>query len=445
MLHNTLRIAARVGVAAAAASAASAASGVGTPQVALAHHETGRKFEFDHRPCDKLEEVNWRLQRLEILMKTRKLGDRMRTLVKVRETNPDNLMAKHFPGEKYLKECSPENQERLYQICKSGLDNPDSGLGAYAMTPSDYEDFKDLFFDNVIRDYHKADPKAVHVTDWDISKVGDKGVLDVAKLGLAPLSIRVRVGRNLSDFNLPGNMDKEERIAFERTMLKAFAKLQADPEFGGEVYSLTPDFGEHGPNPNLISDEKYQELIDAHVMFKDMAADPYLASAGIASDWPYGRGCYATEKDGFKFIVWFGEEDCLRVMVMGKTTRIDHVFTRLKQLLDTIESIDGLDFATSRDYGYVTSCPTNLGTGMRASVHIPLPNLTADGTDKKAKEVCKPMGLSVRGTGGEHTPIKDNLVDISPSRRLFIKEAEIVAALYEGIEALLKEEGSSKM
>jgi hypothetical protein len=53
----------------------------------------------------------------------------------------------------------------------------------------------------------------------------------------------------------------------------------------------------------------------------------------------------------------------------------------------------------------VTSCPTNLGTGMRASVHIKVPKLTADGTDTKAKAICKPFGLSVRGTGGEHTPI----------------------------------------
>lgn len=50
--------------------------------------------------------------------------------------------------------------------------------------------------------------------------------------------------------------------------------------------------------------------------------------------------------------------------------------------------------------GVVTSCPTNAGTGMRASVHIPLPNLCKDGTEKKAKEICKPLGLSVRGAGG---------------------------------------------
>ena len=72
------------------------------------------------------------------------------------------------------------------------------------------------------QEYHKASADATHVTDWDASAVGDKGVLDVTKLGLSELSMRVRVGRNLTQFNLPGAMDKSERIEFEKAMLKAF-------------------------------------------------------------------------------------------------------------------------------------------------------------------------------------------------------------------------------
>jgi len=88
----------------------------------------------------------------------------------------------------------------------------------------------------------------------------------------------------------------------------------------------------------------------------------------------------------------------------------------------------------SADYGAVTSCPTNIGTGMRASIHLALPNLTRDGTDAKAKAVARPLGLSVRGLGGEHTPIgADGTVDISPSARFCITEAEIICALYRGI------------
>lgn len=63
-------------------------------------------------------------------------------------------------------------------------------------------------------------------------------------------------------------------------------------------------------------------------------------------------------------------------------------------------------------------------------MHIQLPNLTSDGTDKKVIAIAKPFGLSVRGLGGEHTPIgEDGTVDISPSARFCISEAEIVAAL----------------
>merc|ERR1712224_997455 len=119
----------------------------------------------------------------------------------------------------------------------------------------------------------------------------------------------------------------------------------------------------------------------------------------------------------------------------------------LKVMLDAVESLEGLDFAHSKDYGYVTSCPTNLGTGMRASVHIKVPKLTADGQadphgySPTATWVCNPLGLSVRGTGGEHTPIgKDGTIDLSPRARLFIKEKEIITALYKGITDLMAAE-----
>lgn len=364
------------------------------------------------------------------------------------------ILAEH-PGNrccKYLREyvktaefssLSEDDQETLWKCVKTGIDNSDSGLGCYAMTPDDYSKFGG-FFDQVIRDYHgDATGEKKHETDWD---TGDTDY-DVKKLGQEELSMRVRVGRNLVGFNLPGAMDKLERIKFERRMLLAFDKLQE--KYGGEIYSLSPDhdydFTQANPiirpNPNKISDEKYDELVKAHVMFKDMDADPYLKSAGIASDWPYGRGCWQSE-DKMR-IIWFGEEDQLRIMCMKKGSNLLEVFSNLNEMLQTVESIDGIEFAKDDSYGYVTSCPSNLGTGMRASVHIKIPKLTADGTDQKAKEVCKPLGLSVRGTGGEHTPIgADGTVDISPSSRLFIKEGEIIGKLYGGIEKLMAIENS---
>ena len=369
----------------------------------------------------------------------------------ISSTNPENLAVKHVLAlgeEEKLNSLPAHILSRLVRCSKTGFENPNSSLGCYAMSPGDYDDL-DFFFDQVCNDYHdNPNGDKVHSTNWSLDGVeglpGD-GQLDISKLGLAEeLSMRVRVGRNLTTFPLPGAMSKPDRIAFEKQMLVAFDKLIADPEYGGQVFSMTPneDWKEvtgDDENPNLISAEKYQELVDAHVMFKDMAADPYLKSAGIALDWPCGRGCYQSADGGF--IIWFGEEDQLRILCMAKGYILNSVFDRLRSALEMVESIDGIEFATSEKYGYVTSCPSNLGTGMRASVHLKIPNLTADGTDTKAKDAAKPLGLSVRGTGGEHTPIgADGTVDISPSKRLFITEAEIVTKLYNGIKLLLEQE-----
>lgn len=337
----------------------------------------------------------------------------------------------------YFKSLSAKDKKALLAIVNSGVENADSGMGCYAMNPSDYDKFEP-FFGAVISDYHKVPRSQKHVTDWKLDGVKglpEDGKLDVTKLGLPPVSMRVRVGRNLADFPLPGAMTKDDRVAMEAKMQVAFKELKK--KYGGRYHSLTPG------NPDFINKAEYDALVKAHVMFKDMAADSYLESAGIASDWPYGRGCYQSEDKGF--IIWVGEEDHLRIMCMEpKGTLINGVFERLKTALDTVESIEGLKFAHSEKYGYVTSCPTNLGTGMRASVLMKIPKLCADGTEKKAKIVCKPLGLGVRGMGGEHTAIgADGTCDISPTARFCISEAEIVTALYTGIKNLKAAEDSA--
>jgi len=75
------------------------------------------------------------------------------------------------------------------------------------------------------------------VNNWDLNKVSGlpKGnVLDVKNLGLGDLSMRVRTGRNLRKYPLPGGMTKNDRINFEKDMERVFEKLKADPAFGGQ-------------------------------------------------------------------------------------------------------------------------------------------------------------------------------------------------------------------
>lgn len=449
MFNSTVRASVRAvkGVrtfATAAASTASsktkalAAGGVLASVGAVAYMSTSSVDAQRKSIYDMLLSIDERLGKLEgELLPGVSTEQRLAQIAKNKQTHPNNLMAKHFDTA-YFNSLTADQQRRLLAICASGADNADSGMGCYAMNPEDYDEFKP-FFDAVIREYHKIPAGKKHVTNWSLESVKDKlpadGKLDLAKLGLGVTSMRVRVGRNLADFPLPGAMTKEDRVKMEAKMETAFESLIADPNYGGRYYSLTPG------NPNQVSDKEYRDLVKKHIMFKDMAADPYLNSAGISSDWPYGRGCYVSEDKGF--IVWVGEEDHLRIMCMKKGIFLNDVFDRLSEACKVVES-KASKFAHSKDYGYVTSCPTNLGTGMRASIHIKVPNLTKDGTDTKAKAVAKPLGLSVRGVGGEHTPIgADGTIDLSPSARLCIEEAEIIVALYEGIQALMKVEKSN--
>lgn len=332
----------------------------------------------------------------------------------------------------YFNSLDAPLQQRLLKCIQSGTDNADSEMGCYARQVEDYEELRP-FFSKVICWHHGIAPQARHVSDWSIPASGQvvaDDPLDVTAHGLGALSLRIRVGRNFSDLPLTSAMSRQDRVTLENRMTLAFEKLQDQPELAGSYVSLTPG------HANQLSEKDYQRLVADHVMFKSMDADPYLISAGVAADWPYGRGCYFTRDRSF--IVWIGEEDHLRIMCMKTGSCLKPVLDELHSFLQTIESLAEGEFAFSQDYGAITTCPTNLGTGMRASVHLKLPNLTRGGAIDQAKAVAKPLGLAIRGLGGEHTPVgSDGTVDVSPRARMCITEGEIVTRLYLGIAALI--------
>ena len=107
-------------------------------------------------------------------------------------------------------------------------------------------------------------------------------------------------------------------------------------------------------------------------MFKE--GDWFLESSGLNRDWPSGRGIFHNKEKSF--LVWVNEEDQLRIISMQKGSDIGAVFKRLSIAASEIEK--KAKFAHDEHLGYITSCPTNLGTALRASVHIKLPMLAKD-------------------------------------------------------------------
>ncbi len=356
--------------------------------------------------------------------------EKIRTIA---ETNPENLMARHFDAD-YFRGLDDTQRLRLTKVIASGIENPDSQIGAYAMDPEDYSLFA-LLLDPVIRDFHGigAMTAIAQQHDWGASGMScDLGAIDSR---LEDVSMRVRVARNLSTFPLPGAMTKEQRVALEEKAVEAFTSLREDPAFGGHYLSITPG------STHEIGPTEYDRRVKAHQMFKDMSGDRYLDSAGISADWPYGRGMYIARDEDF--LVWVGEEDHLRIMAMRQGGDLIALFEHLRVGLERLQ--DKLPaFATSPSYGNVTSCPTNLGAGMRASLHMRLPNLTSNGQNlARLKEHAKMLGLAVRGAGGEHSDAGDGgLVDISPVARLGVTEMEIMRRLYDGAAALWEMEAS---
>merc|ERR1712013_331700 len=125
-------------------------------------------------------------------------------------------------------------------------------------------------------------------------------------------------------------------------------------------------------------------------------------AAGMERDWPEGREIFhnATKT----FLVWVNEEDQLRIISMAQGADVRGVFELLVKGINAIEETIKNDFSKTfmldEKIGYIHSCPTNLGTGMRASVHVDLPGYTKEGL-AALKKRCEELHLQPRGTRGE--------------------------------------------
>ena len=174
---------------------------------------------------------------------------------------------------------------------------------------------------------------------------------------------------------------------------------------------------------NQLDEENIDALISTGVLFS--RPNPTMVSARIARDWPMNRGFFHNHEQNI--YLWVNEEDHLRVISHEEGADLKAAFARYCRLiveLDTIIKNTDDAFMFSNKYGYITSCPSNLGTTMRASVHVQLPFLLhhIDMVDV----ICRKYNLQIRGTGGAETPITENVFEISNHERLGVGEAELI-------------------
>merc|ERR1712022_51901 len=123
---------------------------------------------------------------------------------------------------------------------------------------------------------------------------------------------------------------------------------------------------------------------------------------------------------------------------MGNGADIRTVFDRLCRACAHIEKV--CEFAHDDHLGYITSCPTNLGTALRASVHIKLPKLMKNKETFNA--IADKYFVQIRGIHGEHTETDDGVFDISNLRRLGRSEKDLVQDMINGVRALMEAEAA---
>nr|XP_019838816.1 PREDICTED: creatine kinase B-type [Bos indicus] len=291
----------------------------------------------------------------------------------------NNHMAKVLTPELYaeLRAKSTPSGFTVDDVIQTGVDNPGHPyimtVGCVAGDEESYDVFKELF-DPIIEDRHGGyKPTDEHKTDLNPDNLQGGDDLDPNYV----LSSRVRTGRSIRGFCLPPHCSRGERRAIEKLAVE-------------------------GKGPALCPSPRHN--------------------------------------DNKTFLVWINEEDHLRVISMQKGGNMKEVFTRFCNGLTQIETLfksKNYEFMWNPHLGYILTCPSNLGTGLRAGVHIKLPHL---GKHEKFPEVLKRLRLQKRGTGGVDTAAVGGVFDVSNADRLGFSEVELVQMVVDGVKLLIEME-----
>jgi len=229
------------------------------------------------------------------------------------------------------------------------------------------------------------------------------------------ISTRIRLARNLADRPFPGWAKKEERIASLSDLQPGVEKLpdMADG-FSADLTKLDP--------------LQKQVLVERHLISREQAAK--------------GPGSAAVINRTQNLSIMINEEDHLRMQAILPGFDLNRAYG----MLDTVDTQleESLPFAYHTEFGYLTACPTNLGTGLRASAMMHLPGLVLSEQINQVIHSANRIGLAVRGIYGEGTEALAHLFQVSNQNTLGEREREIVSRLEKVIEQIIQREHDAR-
>ena len=208
------------------------------------------------------------------------------------------------------------------------------------------------------------------------------------------------------------------RIRLARNLIQFPFLSQATEEQKQRVLDITRG---HLAAIDMTKGLTFVDLSETDPLDRSLLVERHLISRELADgDWPRAVAFGETET----MSVMINEEDHLRTQVLRSGLELTDAWHQIDQLDDALE--ERLDFAFSAQLGYLTACPTNVGTGIRVSVMLHLPALVITREIEKVFQAVSKVNLAVRGLYGEGTQASGDFYQISNQRTLGKSEMQII-------------------
>jgi len=229
------------------------------------------------------------------------------------------------------------------------------------------------------------------------------------------VSSRVRLARNIEGLLYPNKSESSDCENVREIVYQAFEKA------------------------SLLNEGAFYKSEDIDSIDRKFLIERHLISPEFLTERDF-RGLFITDKEDTSVMV--NEEDHLRIQALASGLEIQKAM-RIAENLDA-KLGETLSYDYNNDYGFLTACPTNCGTGMRASVLIHLPGLVLTREiDKTISQITK-LGLTVRGFYGEGTDVLGNLFQISNQTTLGRTEQDIVDSIQQICRQMIEHEENAR-
>ncbi len=229
------------------------------------------------------------------------------------------------------------------------------------------------------------------------------------------ISSRVRLARNVSGVPFPIASKTEQLLSSMSTILMAVKK--------SDCFKAPVEFEMAG-----LNHLERQVLLERRLISREFVADREGAALVVSHDEQFG--------------IMINEEDHIRMQAMRPGFQLQEVWDSIDSLDDRISK--ELPYVFDRNLGFLTSCPTNVGTGMRASVMLHLPGLVLSDQINAVIQGVSKLGLTVRGIFGEGTENLANLFQVSNQSTLGESEEQIIERLSIVIRQIINHEKNAR-